>query len=226
VPRKLWRPETVAAVLAEPFLGAGGVRPAAPGFLAALESVARANGTLFVLDEVQALRVGPHGAQDLLGLNPDLTILGKIIGGGFPIGAVGGRADLMNLTVASLTPDHVAHAGTFNGHLAAVVAGRVTLDRLDASAIHQLNEAAATLADRIRAASAAAGIAAELTRAGSILNLHLDDPAHCVPLHLALLLEGVYATPRGMVNLSTALTEADLRDIAAAYERALERIAG
>jgi glutamate-1-semialdehyde 2,1-aminomutase len=217
---------TVAAVLAEPFLGAGGVRPAAPGFLAALESVARANGTLFVLDEVQALRVGPHGAQDLLGLNPDLTILGKIIGGGFPIGAVGGRADLMDLTVASLTPDHVAHAGTFNGHLAAVVAGRVTLDRLDASAIHQLNEAAATLADRIRAASAAAGIAAELTRAGSILNLHLEDPAHRVPLHLALLLEGVYTTPRGMVNLSTALTEEDLCDIAAAYERALERIAG
>jgi len=125
-----------------------------------------------------------------------------------------------------MTPDHVAHAGTFNGHLAAVVAGRVTLDRLDAPAIHQLNEAAATLADRIRAASAAAGIAAEVTRAGSILNLHFDDPTHRVPLHLALLLEGIYATPRGMVNLSTALTEADLRDVAAAYERALERIAG
>jgi glutamate-1-semialdehyde 2,1-aminomutase len=215
----------VAAVLAEPFLGAGGVRPAAPGFLAALEGVARTHGTLFVLDEVQALRVGPRGGQDLLGLKPDLTILGKIIGGGFPIGAVGGRTDLMNLTVASLTPNHVAHAGTFNGHLAAVVAGRVTLDRLDAPAIHQLNEAANTLADRIGAAGAAAGIATEVTRAGSILNVHLTDPALYAPLHLALLLEGVCTTPRGMVNLSTVLTDADLRDVAGAYKRALERIA-
>ncbi|MDX3191222.1 aminotransferase class III-fold pyridoxal phosphate-dependent enzyme [Streptomyces sp. MN03-5084-2B] len=217
---------TAAAVFAEPFLGAGGVRPAAPGFLAALELVAKANGTLFVVDEVQSLRVGPRGAQGLAGLTPDLTIFGKIIGGGFPIGAVGGRTDLMNLTVASLTPDHVAHAGTFNGHLAAAVAGRVTLDRLDTPAIDRLNAAAATLADRIGAASVAAGVAAEVTRAGSILNVHFDNPAHWAPMHLALLLEGVYAAPRGMANLSTALTEADLRDVADAYARAFARVAG
>jgi glutamate-1-semialdehyde 2,1-aminomutase len=137
----------VAAVFAEPFLGAGGVRPAAPGFLAAVAALARDRDVLFVLDEVQGLRNGFGGEQGRLGLTPDLTLLGKIIGGGFPIGAVGCRADLLELTVASLTPGYVTHAGTFNGHLAAAVAGTMTLRHLDAAAISRLNDAAAAVAD-------------------------------------------------------------------------------
>ena len=157
----------IAAVFAEPFLGAGGVRPAAPGFLAAVADLARDQDMLLVLDEVQGLRNGPGGEQGRLGLTPDLTLLGKIIGGGFPIGAVGGRADLLELTVATLTPGHVAHAGTFGGHLAAAVAGAMTLRHLDAAAIARLNDAAAALTARIAAAAAPAGLQAEVTRAGS-----------------------------------------------------------
>jgi glutamate-1-semialdehyde 2,1-aminomutase len=175
---------------------------------------------LFVLDEVQGLRNGFGGEQGRLGLTPDLTLLGKIIGGGFPIGAVGGRADLLELTVAAMTPAYVAHAGTFNGHLAAAVAGAMTLRHLDAAAISGLNEAAATLAGQILAGAAAAGVPAEVTRAGSIMNVHLAAPEQLADLHLALLLNGVYTTPRGMINLSTALSPADLDDIAAAYATA------
>jgi glutamate-1-semialdehyde 2,1-aminomutase len=214
----------IAAVFAEPFLGAGGVRPSAPGFLAALADLARAHGALFVLDEVQALRNGVAGEQGRLGLTPDLTLLGKIIGGGFPIGAVGGRADLLELTVAASTPDHVAHAGTFNGHLAAAVAGVVTLRHLDGAAIDRLDRAAATLAERIVAAAAATWVAASVTRAGSILNVHLDGPAELTALHLALLLDGVYTTPRGMINLSTVLSDADLDAAARSYARAFSRM--
>jgi glutamate-1-semialdehyde 2,1-aminomutase len=210
----------VAAVFAEPFLGAGGVRPAAPGFLAAVAALAFEHGVLFVLDEVQGLRNGFGGEQGRLGLTPDLTLLGKIIGGGFPIGAVGGRADLLELTVAALTPGYVTHAGTFNGHLAAAVAGTMTLRHLDAAAISRLNDAAAALADQIVAGAAAAGVPAEVTRAGSIMNVHLDSPGRLADLHLALLLNGVYTTPRGMINLSTALSPHDLDDIAAAYSTA------
>ena len=213
----------IAAVFAEPFLGAGGVRPAAPGFLAAVAGLARDRDVLFVLDEVQGLRNGFGGEQGRLGLTPDLTLLGKIIGGGFPIGAVGGRADLLELTVAAMTPGYVTHAGTFNGHLAAAVAGTMTLRHLDAAAISRLNDAAAALADRIAAAAAAAGVPAEVTRAGSIMNVHLNGPSapgQLADLHLALLLNGVYTTPRGMINLSTALSPGDLDDIAAAYETA------
>ena len=214
----------IAAVFAEPFLGAGGVRPAEPGFLAAVAGLAGDRDVLFVLDEVQGLRNGFGGEQGRLGLTPDLTLLGKIIGGGFPIGAVGGRADLLELTVASLTPGYVAHAGTFNGHLAAAVAGTMTLRHLDADAISRLNDAAAVLADRIAAGATAAGVPAEVTRAGSIMNVHLAVPEQLADLHLALLLNGVYATPRGMINLSTALGPGDLDDIAAAYETAFTQI--
>lgn len=214
----------IAAVFAEPFLGAGGVRPAAPGFLAAVADLARARDVLFVLDEVQALRNGLGGEQGRLGLTPDLTLLGKIIGGGFPIGAVGGRADLLELTVAASTPGHVTHAGTFNGHLAAAVAGAVTLRHLDAAAIGRLNDAGALLAGRIAAGAAKAGVAAEVTRAGSILNVHLDGPQQLADLHLALLLSGVYTTPRGMINLSTALTAGDLDAVGSAYEAAFAQI--
>jgi glutamate-1-semialdehyde 2,1-aminomutase len=210
----------IAAVFAEPFLGAGGVRPAAPGFLAGVADLARGRDVLFVLDEVQGLRNGFGGEQGRLGLTPDLTLLGKIIGGGFPIGAVGGRSDLLELTVAALTPGYVAHAGTFNGHLAAAVAGTMTLRHLDAAAISRLNAAAAALADRILAGADAAGVPAEVTRAGSIMNVHLAGPGQLADLHLALLLNSVYTTPRGMINLSTALSPGDLDDIANAYATA------
>ena len=214
----------IAAVFAEPFLGAGGVRPAAPGFLAAVAGLARDRDVLFVLDEVQGLRNGPSGEQGRIGLTPDLTLLGKIIGGGFPIGAVGGRADLLELTVATVTPGYVAHAGTFNGHLAAAVAGIMTLRHLDTAAISRLNDAAAALAERILAGAVSAGFPAEVTRAGSIMNVHLDDPGQLADLHLALLLDGVYTTPRGMINLSTALSPADLNEVGAAYETAFSMV--
>ena len=217
----------IAAVFAEPFLGAGGVRPAAPGFLAAVAALARDRDVLFVLDEVQGLRNGPGGEQGRLGLTPDLTLLGKIIGGGFPIGAVGGRADLLELTVATMTPGYVAHAGTFNGHLAAAVAGLVTLRHLGEDAISRLNSDAAVLADRILASAAAVGVRAAVTRAGSIMNVHLGGPSapgQLADLHLALLLNGVYTTPRGMINLSTALSPGDLDDIAAAYGTAFSML--
>jgi glutamate-1-semialdehyde 2,1-aminomutase len=214
----------IAAVFAEPFLGAGGVRPAEPGFLAAVAGVAAERGVLFVLDEVQGLRNGPGGEQGRLGLVPDLTLLGKIIGGGFPIGAVGGRADLLELTVAAMTAGNVTHAGTFNGHLAAAVAGTMTLRYLDEAAITGLNEAAAELDLRIVAGATAAGVPAEVTRAGSIMNVHLGDPGQLADLHIALLLNGVYTTPRGMINLSTALSPGDLDDIAAAYATAFAQV--
>jgi glutamate-1-semialdehyde 2,1-aminomutase len=186
--------------------------------------LAASHGVLFVLDEVQGLRNGLGGEQGRLGLTPDLTLLGKIIGGGFPIGAVGGRADLLELTVAAMTPGYVTHAGTFNGHLAAMAAGMMTLRYLDEAAITRLNSAAADLDARIVAGATAAGVAAEVTRAGSIMNVHLGDPGQVADLHIALLLNGVYTTPRGMINLSTALSPGDLDDIAAAYAVAFTQV--
>ena len=179
---------------------------------------------LFVLDEVQGLRNGPGGEQGRLGLTPDLTLLGKIIGGGFPIGAVGGRADLLELTVAAMTPGNVTHAGTFNGHLAAAVAGTMTLRYLDGAAISGLNWRRRRW---MRGSSRGPPRRAWPPRSpgpGSIMNVHLRDSGQLADLHLALLLNGVYTTPRGMINLSTALSPGDLDDIAAAYATAFTQI--
>lgn len=227
----------IAAVFAEPFLGAAGVIPAQPGFLSAVADLARERGALFVLDEVQSLRNAVGGEQGRLGLRPDLTVMGKVIGGGMPIGAIGGSEELMRLTAAT-TEGNLAHSGTFNGHLTAAAAGAVTLRHLDTGAIDRLDRAACRLADAITTAAAEAGIAASVTREGSILNLHLAATAPLdaeqaraaatpalAALHVALLLDGVYTTPRGMINLSTALDADDLERAAQAYAHAFQRLA-
>lgn len=227
--------DRTAAVFVEPFLGAGGVVLGDPEFLRALEHRAREVGALFVLDEVQSFRNSFHGMQHELGLQPDLTILGKIIGGGFAIGALGGRAELL-ATTSALCCGEVSHAGTFNGQSAAAAAGLVSLDFLNRTEITRLNINAAWLAARLEAAASSAGIPIAVTVAGSILSIHPGAGAGCpsaapgpgafrAALHLALLLEGVYATPRGMINLSTVLEERDLDSIVVGYSRAFERIA-
>ncbi|MGW1076285.1 aspartate aminotransferase family protein [Streptomyces sp. NPDC002537] len=228
--------DDIAAVFAEPFLGAGGVVPSAPGFLREVADLARARGALFVLDEVQSLRNGVGGEQARLGVSPDLTLMGKIIGGGMPIGAVGGARRLLELTAAS-REDFLPHSGTSNGHLVAVAAGAATLNHLDSVAVASLDRKAEVLADAITAAASSAGLPVTVTRAGSILNVHLTAVAprnaadvrraagpFRAALHLALLLEGVYTTPRGMINLSTALSAEDLTWAIEGYTQAFHRI--
>lgn len=229
---------SVAAVFAEPFLGSGGVIPASPEFLRQIQLRAHATGGLFVLDEVQSLRNFPHGTHASLGLDPDLLLMGKIIGGGFPVGAVGGRASLLDLTSAA-RPGHLSCSGTFNGNVITTAAGCAALAALDEPAISTLNSRALALAGQIEAAASRTGIAASVSRAGSVLQVHLLDRRPVVPeetevipaawtsaLHLALLLEGVYAAPRGMLNLSTALDDDLLARVADGYANAFQRIRG
>ena len=227
---------SVAAVFAEPFLGSGGVIPGDRDFLHAVADQARAVGSLFVLDEVQSLRNAFHGMNSQLGLMPDLLVMGKVIGGGFPVGAVGGTKSLMNLTTAK-TGGRLSHSGTFNGNVVTTSAGVACLRALDESAITRLNTSAALLAAEIEACAGRVGVPAAVTRAGSILHVHLIGGTPTCPdlpgveskiavaqLHLALLLEGVYAAPRGMLNLSTALDESQIAQVATAYENAFSRI--
>jgi glutamate-1-semialdehyde 2,1-aminomutase len=226
---------SVAAIFVEPFLGSGGVIPATTGFLPTVQTLARRWGALFVLDEVQALRNSYHGMHAELGLEPDLVLMGKIIGGGLPVGALGGRAELMAMTAAQ-SSDAVRHSGTFNGNPLTMAAGLASMNNLAASAISRLNELAARLATDIEEAAAAAQMPASVTRAGSILQVHLLDPAESqrlhgaetddvAILHLALLQEGVYAAPRGMLNWSSVMTEADIQRVSDAYGRAFEYLA-
>lgn len=224
-----------AAVFVEPFLGSGGVISAEEGFLETVRSITAATGTLMVLDEVQSLRnhySGIHGALEIV---PDLVLMGKIIGGGTPVGAVGGRAAVLQITAA---PTHggLQHSGTFNGNPLTMAAGLAALRGLDHDAIELLNTRSMTLESALEEVIASSGVAGYVTRAGSILQVHPgavqraeraaneDDADKVAALHLALLLEGVYAAPRGMLNLSTAMTTDELQTVVAAYSRALNRV--
>lgn len=220
--------ERTAAVVLEPFQGAGGVVPGDAEYLQATQNAAAKAGALFILDEVQSLRNNYQGAQDELGLSPDLTLLGKVIGGGYPIGAVAGQAAHLEQT-SPYVPGYLGHSGTFNGHLTSVVAGAATLEHLQPDVIQSLNSRSKKLQVAIEAAASEHGLPIQVNRAGSIMNVHplgnVDAEVFYSTLHLSLLLEGIYAAPRGLLNLSTVLDEGILRQVAEGYRKAFDRTA-
>jgi glutamate-1-semialdehyde 2,1-aminomutase len=159
----------IAAVVVEPVIANAGVIAPEPGFLEQLRELTRADGALLVFDEViTGFRVGPGGAQARFGIKPDLTALGKIIGGGMPIGAYGGRADLMSL-VAPAGP--VYQAGTLSGHPLSMAAGIATLAELQAERYLALEAAAVELGDGLVAAAGAAGREVAVARLGPLLTV-------------------------------------------------------
>jgi glutamate-1-semialdehyde 2,1-aminomutase len=215
--------DTVAGVFVEPFLGSGGVVEATPDFLHGLREETRTAGALLVLDEVQSLRNAFHGVHGALGLAPDLVLMGKIVGGGLPVGAVGGSREVLAVTAAD-RPDRLPHSGTFNGNPVTAAAGIAYLTALDEEAIETLNAGAARVARGIETEASEAGVGVDVRRSGSIMQVDVADDEAQRLLHLALLLEGVFAAPRGMLNLSTVTTDEDCEAIVRAYGRACERL--
>jgi glutamate-1-semialdehyde 2,1-aminomutase len=162
-------PDQVAAVIVEPVGANVGVIPPAPGFLEALRSVTHEHGALLIFDEViTGFRVARGGAQARFGVRPDLTTLGKIIGGGMPVGAYGGRADLM----AHIAPEGpVYQAGTLSGHPLTMAAGVATLAKLTTDRYERLESAGAILEAGVAAAAAEAGRQVAITRVGSLMTV-------------------------------------------------------
>jgi glutamate-1-semialdehyde 2,1-aminomutase len=159
----------IAAVVVEPIVANSGVMRPAAGFLEHLRELTRADGALLVFDEViTGFRLGPGAAQAMLGIHPDLTTLGKIIGGGLPIGAYGGRRELLDLVAPS---GPVYQAGTLSGHAIAMAAGIATLDLLRPESYAALEGAGAALEAGLRGAAADAGREVAIARAGSLLTV-------------------------------------------------------
>lgn len=160
--------DQLACVVLEPIAGNMGVVPPAPEFLAALRQLTADHNILLIFDEViSGFRVSYGGAQKLYGITPDLTVLGKIIGGGLPVGAYGGRKEIMDL-IAPVGP--VYQAGTLSGNPLAVSAGLATLKQLRMKGTYKkLEERSATLAKGIGEAAKKAGVPITQTRVGSML---------------------------------------------------------
>ena len=166
-------PDNVAAVIVEPIAGNMGVVPPAEGFLVALRDLTQASGALLIFDEViSGFRASPGGAQALYGVTPDLTCLGKVVGGGLPIGAYGGPAEIME-RVSPLGPAY--QAGTLSGNPVAVAAGLATLTELaSGDAYDRIERAAAALEEGYRGIIAEAGRPLSLNRAGSVMTLFFE----------------------------------------------------
>ena len=212
-----------AAILVEPIAANMGLVPPADGFLAALRDRATRHGALLVFDEViTGFRVGLGGAQARYGVTPDLSIFGKVIGGGLPLAAVGGRAAIMD-ELAPLGP--VYQAGTLSGNPLATAAGLAVLAELDRASYTELERTAVRLEDGLRKAFADAGVATQVTRAFTLLGIffadaavtdyegarHADHERYARVFH-ALLDQGVYFAPSGYETLfpSLAHTDADI----------------
>jgi glutamate-1-semialdehyde 2,1-aminomutase len=185
---------------------------------------------------VVTLRLHTGGYQALAGVTPDMTTMGKIIGGGFAVGAFGGRRAIME-QFNPQRPDHLAHSGTFNGHSATMAAGMASLRQLDQAAIEQINALGTALARGFDDAFAEAGIVGSTTSVGSLMQIHWRsgpittmadvsagfNAAGDLPtlLHLELMNRGLYAAARGEYNISTVMTEADITRAVDTFSAAL-----
>jgi glutamate-1-semialdehyde 2,1-aminomutase len=205
----------LAAVIVEPVLGSGGVLPASREFLGFLRELTREAGALLVFDEIISFRVGYHGAQGRYGITPDLTTLGKIIGGGLPVGAVGGRADVMAL-FDPRRDDRIGHGGTFNANPLTMAAGLATLAELTPERFDVLAALAGELEAGVNEHTEATA-----TAVGSLFRIELPDATRLPDLHLGLLANGIFMTPRGMGCLSTPMTSAEIDAFVAAVKLSL-----
>jgi glutamate-1-semialdehyde 2,1-aminomutase len=215
---------TLACIMVEPIAANMGVVPPAPDFLESLRRLTAENDILLIFDEViSGFRVTYGGAQTLYGITPDLTVLGKIIGGGLPVGAYGGRKEIMDL-IAPLGP--VYQAGTLSGNPLAVSAGIETLKQLKARGVYKkLEEKSAALAKGIGDAAQKAGVPLAQTRVGSMLGAFftsgpvvdwntakLSDTKRYGQFFHTMLEQGVYLAPSQFeaVFLSTAHSTRDI----------------
>ena len=225
------READLAAIILEPVQGAGGVRPPEPGFLSFLRSLADRLGALLIFDEIISFRIAPGGAQEIYGIRPDLTTLGKIIAGGYPLAAFGGRADVMAIFDARQA-GAVSHGGTFNGNPVAAAAGLATLGELTPAVYERLAGLGDRLTDRLSARIAEDRLDARVVNVGSLFQVFRRDAGTAFAtgagrpseLYLRLLLDGFLLAPRGMGAIPTVATEGDVDDLADAIAKALAAI--
>ena len=228
--------DKVAAILTEPLMGAAGAICPQPGYLKGLRTLADKYNIVLIFDEVMTFRLSTGGLQEIEGVSPDLTTLAKIIGGGLPIGAFGGRKDIMS----RFDPAHEApifHSGTFNGNNITLAAGMAALTLYDQAAVARLNQLGDRLRDGFTAALKEVGLKGCVSGSGSLLQLHWQNrkPANATDsmvaltkadelprlVHLELMNRGVYSAGRGMFALSTPMTHVDIDKAIASFRETL-----
>ncbi len=214
------RASDVAAIIIEPVQGAGGIRAADPAFLQFLRTYADRIGAVLIFDEIIAFRIGPNGAQGVAGVRPDMTTLGKIIGGGYPLAAFGGRAEIMNRFDARRS-GALSHGGTFNGNPVGAAAGLATLRYLTADRYEHLANLGERVRTRLTDAFEARGLDARVEANASLFQVFAGptlvgegELSATETLFLGLLVDGFHLAPRGMGAMATPATEDDVDALA------------
>ena len=225
--------QDLAAIIVEPVAGACGMVPPQPGFLEMLRETASKFGIILIFDEVLSFRLSRGGCQELYAIAPDLTALGKIIGGGFPVGALAGSDEYLN----HFAPDKVGflgHSGTFNGNPVTMTAGLTTLAELTAVEIERINRLGKNLRIGLRAVLGELAISAQVTGTGSLIQIHFTQSkvndwrsaaTASVELrtifHLLLMEKGIFAATRAFFNISTPMGQTEVAKLIDAARDAL-----
>jgi glutamate-1-semialdehyde 2,1-aminomutase len=225
----------IAAVLVEPVMYTGVVTPPIGTFLADLQAAAHRAGALFVLDDCLMFRLAPGGAAEKFGFEPDLTFLGKFVGGGIPLGAVGARREIMDLADPN-RGGGVYHGGSFNGNVLGTIAGRITVEDLTAARIAKMDELAGRLKNGLERRARKLGLPLTVCHEGSVMGVYFSHdklkPGTDFPnqhlsqgFHLACINNGVHMGSLGQIALSTAIDDGILNEIIAGMEAALDQVA-
>ncbi len=229
--------DKIAAIIMEPMLGAGGGIPPQEGYLQGMRELADRYGVLLIFDEVISFRVHEGGLQAMADVKPDLTALGKIIGGGFPIGAFGGRKDIMEMFNPN-KPDSITHSGTFSGNAVTMAAGIANLEIYPQKEVDRINALGERLVDGFNQALENVGIPGGMRGIGSLAAIAFTNkPLHdskdvilsMIPsvelmqyLHLEMLNRGLFFLHRGMFTVSTPMTENEIDKCIKIFGESLE----
>ncbi len=228
--------DRLAAVLIDLLPSRAGMVPIEPDYLAAIADFCRSAGSLLIVDEVISLRLASGGLQSRFNVAPDLTVMGKVIGGGFPVGAVGGRRDVMAVFDPRGGKPRLPHGGTFTANPLAMGAGAIALAHLDAAAIDRLNALGDRLRRGLRDQMARTGIAGQVAGMGSLFRIHLlshpvvdyrtayqDRQAaqRIERLYKLLFAEGFILSPNCSGAVSTPMTADDVDALIRAFGRVL-----
>jgi glutamate-1-semialdehyde 2,1-aminomutase len=221
----------IAAVIVEQMQGSGGCIPADRAFLEFLRDWTRRNGAVLIFDEVMTSRLSYGGLQSIHDIAPDMTTLGKYLGGGFSFGAFGGSAEIMK-RFDPRQPHAITHAGTFNNNIFTMTAGVAGMKFiLTQAVIHEVNARGDRLRERLNAIASRAAFPMQFTGRGSMMNVHMTrndvksvrdlkdaDLALRDLFYFDLLAQGFWIAKRGMVNLAVPTTDADCDALADAIE--------
>lgn len=227
----------LAALIMEPFLGAGGVVFPKEGYLEFAREITEKYGVLLIFDEIFSFRVHTGGCQGLYNVIPDLTTVGKAIGGGLPIGVFGGKTEIMDIYCHEHSATPLYHSGTFNGYETVMQAGYAALTKFDATAVEKVNGLGSYLQQGLEIIFKENGLNIQSNQIGSILNIHFVNEKVTTPeialkseeqllslMHLSLLNKDIFSIPRGLILLSVIMTNSEIDNLIGKIDEALKEL--